>query len=81
MNISLRLKIILTSTLAVLLCLGISLFGSWRLQQGMNKYKYIVDVNLQNVKQLKDMETDAIKVEAITNFLIGSINQAESNLI
>lgn len=72
MNISLRLKIILTSTLAVLLCLGISLFGSWRLQQGMNKYKYIVDVNLQNVKQLKDMETDAIKVEAITNFLIGS---------
>jgi len=72
MNVSLRFKIILTSTLAVLLCLGISLFGSWRLQQGMNKYKYIVDVNFQNVKQLKEMETDAIMVEAAANFLIGS---------
>jgi methyl-accepting chemotaxis protein len=72
MKLSIKSKIIGTSTLAVVLCLVISLFAGSKTNTNLNIYKYIAEVNFPNMQAQADMEKASVLIEAVANLLIGS---------
>ena len=72
MKLSLKAKIIGTSVSLVALCIGISSYGSWKLNHSMESFKYIAENNFMNVQNLGKMEKAGVLLEAAANRLIES---------
>ena len=81
MKLSLKAKIIATSLFVLTLCIGISLFASWRQNHALEAYKYITENNFLSVQDLGKMEKSGVLLEAAANLLIGSETTAEDVLI
>jgi len=79
-KLSIKSKIIATATLAVALCLAINIFGGMKTNQNITIYQQIADVNFPNLEAQAEMEKASIKIEAVTNLLIGSNSTPEDAL-
>lgn len=77
MNLSIKLKIILTSTLAVILCLGISGFAQYKSSKAMDVYQFIATVNFPNLTAISGMEEASLLIQAASNVVIGAQSTAK----
>ncbi|MBC7464714.1 MAG: methyl-accepting chemotaxis protein [Bdellovibrio sp.] len=77
MNFSIKTKIIAASSIAIALCLAISLFANWKISENVSLYRHIAEVNFPNIRSQADMEKGAILIEAATNMLLDTNNKIE----
>ena len=77
MSLSIKAKIIATSSIAIALCLGISLFANWKISSNVSLYRHIAEVNFPNIRAQAEMEKAGILIEAATNMMIDANNKIE----